>query len=596
MVGSFSTKRLRSSVRKLTQNNIKQHLKDYIPATATQNYFNRDCIGDYFKYRTVTKSSNKTIHTVRSKIDNDKSNPLSSKTKPVHLKKTMTSVVLNSGIQFEKDIVQKITERLNDQLSTEDVHVHEVCTDFRQSRSREMVDKTLKLMKEQVPVIHSGVVCSDTHELFGIPDLLVRSDILKYIIDTKPPMDFTTQSTQTHMLYVVVDIKAAMLPLSADGIHVTNGGMFRAYKSQLLTYLDCLNEMQNTKYTKAYLLGKGWKTTKSKVSNPFSTLGTVDYSSKDITSKVEQQPALDWVRMCKANVDKWDLSSTPLPHPLLYPNMKNKYDFKFSDQKRKLASKIKDVTMLWNIGTKEREKLHKLGEYSWDIVSSSGLKTVFKNPLKIKKISRMVKVNRGDSSFLPKKLSSDPLLMPVKTEYYIDFETIPSIVSGQPEFVFMIGIGKLKNRKWSFETLVADSLTEDSEKHILFQLQDIVGDNRCIHWGNAEKRIWDTSKQKYNLKNIEWVDLLQLFSTQSIAIQGAFDYGLKSIAKAMKELEYIKQGWDTCCQSGDAAGIIASEYYSGTSGSQSMGDLKEYNKVDVVVMYQILKYLRNKRY
>jgi predicted RecB family nuclease len=137
---------------------------------------------------------------------------------------------------------------------------------------------------------------------------------------------------------------------------------------------------------------------------------------------------------------------------------------------------------------------------------------------------------------------------------------------------------------------------------------DIEETVRLIHWSSAEKVVFNKamtrssiSMQSFN-NNFEWFDLLEVFKNERIAVNGALNYGLKTIAKAMHKHKLISTNWNTNskCSNGLNAMILAYDEYEKNKNVKEpikknsiMIDIMEYNEIDCKVLWEIISYLRN---
>jgi hypothetical protein len=206
-----------------------------------------------------------------------------------------------------------------------------------------------------------------------------------------------------------------------------------------------------------------------------------------------------------------------------------------------------------------------------------------------------------------------------KYEFFVDFENFNGAISpiydvlnsNTNNYLFMIGVGYYSS-KWKYKVFVVNKLTFEEEERICLDFLEFIKSKsknskhaRCVHWGNAENAIWREMLEKHNeLCNKwkswswKWMDLLDVFKIEPIVIKGAFSFGLKEIATAMYKYGYIASTWnkDNDCIDGQNAMVavhIANEKSSCLSETSEIIDLVNYNKIDVIVLYEIITYLRN---
>ena len=91
--------------------------------------------------------------------------------------------------------------------------------------------------------------------------------------------------------------------------------------------------------------------------------------------------------------------------------------------------------------------------------------------------------------------------------------------------------------------------------------------------------------------------MYNIFKEEPIVVKDCFNFGLKSIAKAMKKHNMINIEIESNCNSGMTAMIKAYECYkkeNNPSSCEIMKDIGKYNEFDCKVLYEILNYLRLK--
>jgi predicted RecB family nuclease len=130
---------------------------------------------------------------------------------------------------------------------------------------------------------------------------------------------------------------------------------------------------------------------------------------------------------------------------------------------------------------------------------------------------------------------------------------------------------------------------------------------RLVHWSHAERSAFRTAFDDARIRHatsdwpeaLPWFDLLeQVFRAVPIGVKGAFDYGLKSIAKAMHVTGLIETRWDDDSLDGLAAmvGIMcAAQRTESLRTSRLAQRIARYNEADCRVIAEILQYLRVNR-
>ena len=556
----------------------------YLSPNNLKNYFLDDPLLDYLKFFNITSLNQTPIEKTSRKR--------SSYTKEENSNSNLFSqFIINQGNNFEKEIIEKIKNKYpNDFI--------EISSSY--TRNREYFQQTLNAIKNKIPIIYQGVLINDKNLTFGCPDLIIRNDFLLKL--------FPNLNLINNNLYSIVDIKFHKLHLNSDGKTLRNEGLMSFYKGQLLLYLQALNEIQSNISNQAFILGNGFHYQKNKdifeSEEPFDKLGIIDYQSKDNFIFQKLNDGINWLRRLHDEGKNWKLLPEP-SIPELYPNMCNKYDGYFHELKIDYAERLKELTLIWNVGVKNRNigfsnKIHHYDDKNFDATLLG-----FPDKKRARVINQIQKVNVSDELILPKKIINNLYNWKEELiECYIDFETINKIDKSIPNngYIFMIGLGYKINDKWEFKNYYLKELNDESEYEMLNQFyQDylLLGKNiRAFHWSHAEITFWEKALQKHNLDlSINFVDLLKIFLEEPISVKGSFNYSLKSIGNALYQNKLIDIHWNDnnpCCN-GLTAMIMAFKQYQLKKIDETVFDMiKDYNEIDCLMMYKIINLLRTK--
>jgi predicted RecB family nuclease len=146
-----------------------------------------------------------------------------------------------------------------------------------------------------------------------------------------------------------------------------------------------------------------------------------------------------------------------------------------------------------------------------------------------------------------------------------------------------------------YKNFTMENLSRHSEEKMVDEFISFISDNKnakFYHWGNFENYTFRDLNKRHNNKwafaNIKWVNLLSIFKSYPIVVRGAFDFSLKSIAKAMNSHGLISSTWDcdTNCNNGEEAMIEGWKCYRQYQNSQNITSQKEmltiikYNEID----------------
>jgi hypothetical protein len=545
-----------------------------------------------------------------------------------------TSYIMGQGVKFEQKVMKLITKKFTSERVAE-IHAELAPRDPRKAA------ETLEAMLKGVPFIHSGMLCDDKRKTFGIPDLLVRSDWIKFLIQEAPYIVEEVELIPSPTLrrpwhYRVVDIKFTGLLLRADAAHLLNAASFPAYKSQLLIYNWALESVQGYFPNEVYILGRRWRYTskgETHVNNTcFDKMGIIDYNGLDQGYLAETTKALAWLRdVTTDEAADWNVTKYPLHRWELYPNMCNSHDHPWHTVKQQIADDAKELTDLWMVGPKNRASALAAGVSQWTdpkctpaVLGITGEKTS-------RVLHEILRVNRS------KKLTIIPDLIennlgdwknPDAIEFFVDFETCNGVVSDikhlpaakMNSMVFMIGVGYVDpdSGEWIDRDFTVNRLTFPEEERICQEFSTFIREKaqkhgvekpRCFHWSPAEDSMWDDVVERHDPISNEWqpwmwdwVDLLAVFKAEPIVVKGCMSFSLKEVAAAMKQHGFIETEWDktSVCIDGQSAMVAARAAHKLARESETsmrhlpvMKEILQYNRVDFRAMYEILIYLRN---
>jgi len=595
----------------------KRKAFDMISATSIRNYMLNDPIIDYLKEYNVVSLSD-TPSNKKQKVD--KSTDI------------FSEHIMKSGIEFEDELIKLLGNN------------HQIIkvADYTESRQIDKFNETISLMKQGIPIIYQGVLHNYENNTYGLPDLIVRSDyinrLMNYEVISDEESKLSAPILGTPFHYKVIDIKHSTIPLRSDGIHVLNSENMPAYKGQLYIYTSALNKIQGIKINKAFIWGKKYTyescNIRYNINNFLNKLATINFDDIDFEYIEKTQNGINWIKTLRDEGSSWSLLPIPCRSEL-FPNMKNNMDGQWHQIKSELSENIGEITQVWNCGYKIRQNAHSKGVYGWkDPKFNSKLVKMNKGVIG-PKIDKILNINRQHKDiFRPKKINYDRenwISSNSDTiEFYLDFETLntnldSTIKDGfisddnSSQYIFMIGIGYQKNKKWVFKSFITDNISNQSEELMFNQFMEyinqiLLSENKKLcklyHWSFAEVGSYNSFKTRHsnlkiNDKHISFYDLNKVFVNESITIKGALNYSLKTVAKALKSHNLIKSTWDTTsqCSNGLNAMILAYNLYKTYSNGindQSIYDepiMKEityYNEIDCKVLWEIHNLMKTK--
>lgn len=590
----------------------------WVSASSTYNYMMKDPLLDWLKHHHKSLKNKTYRSTVSESLQISKYN--------------FTNYIMEQGNIFERKVMKMITKKFGKERVI-DIHGEEG------PRTLEKVDETFEAMKQGIPIIHSGVLHNPINQTFGIPDLIVRSDWLKYLVDESPISSslehISAKDIGQPWHYRIIDIKFTCLNLRSDGVHLLNSNSFPAYKAQLLIYNWALGLLQGYKPSQVYILGRRWKySSKGEVFSGegcFDRLATIDYHTVDRDYIELTRQAIAWVKEVRTDkAAKWNITKYPLKRWELYPNMCNNHDHPWRPVKEKIAEKSKELTNLWMVGPKNRKVALNNKICNWGDKNCNSENMGISEGKISRTLDAIIEINQQKKIIMfPEYIKNNigNWKNQDKIEFFVDFETCNGAVSSiknlpiarNEMIIFMIGVGYIdpENGDWIYKDFTVNKLSFNEEKRICKEFSSFitamavrweVETPKCYHWARAEDTFWDGASDRHDpnedWKSWDWVDLLQVFKEEPITINGCLSYGLKKVAGAMHKHKLIDSSWNkkSNCVDGLSAMIVAREAHNQAkrrnikmSEIKVIKDIIRYNEVDVKVLYEILDYLRKNK-
>ncbi|MGH8545940.1 MAG: ribonuclease H-like domain-containing protein, partial [Gammaproteobacteria bacterium] len=433
--------------------------------------------------------------------------------------------------------------------------------------------------------------------------------------------------------YRVVDVKFTTLDLLAGG-DLGNGGSQPAYKIQLFLYDRALARIQGTGRTTSYLLGRGWRRPcegeTDRGANAFERLGPFPPDGTLANGAEPERVAGEacaWIRRVRRKGAGWNILPEPSCHEL-WPNLTNREDSPWHATRWRIAEKLEDPTLLWQVGVPCRETARRHGVTSWRDARCTpellGVKEAYRPTL-----AAILEVNRS---------ADGPPVRPVRVRaaeeewraaprigFYVDFETVNDLWDdftrfpdrSVPPLIFLIGCGHMEEGEWRFERFLAEELTEEAEARVidawLAYMEavrarlDSDGSPLIIHWSGAEPINFETAYNSACRRHPDrtwprprWFDLLQrVFHAEPVIVRGAFGFGLKEIARALHSNGLIKTLWED--SSLDGLGAMTGAWWSYEEAGRRkvaaqeidlMREILRYNEVDCKSLNDVVDWLR----
>ena len=226
---------------------------------------------------------------------------------------------MEQGIAFEDHVARYLAER---------AELVRITTDGLESRDLEKARATVAALEAGCEIVHGGVLWNPETRTYGVPDFLIRSDVLCRLFPSHPDPygglagDQTDAGVRGGWRYVVVDAKFTTLHLFAETApgrkprkgsrpgEVNNDGSAPAYRAQLFLYNAALARLQGCTPRRAFLLGRGWEQSKERGFSAVDRLGPVSMTAELAETTRE---AVRWIRRLRKDGANWRI----LPEPSL---------------------------------------------------------------------------------------------------------------------------------------------------------------------------------------------------------------------------------------------------------------------------------------
>jgi len=487
------------------------------------------------------------------------------------------------------------------------------------------ISNTINSMYLGKEILIDPVVFDQNLQIYGSPDILIRSDKISKLNLPIPSQCIHNHESlfNDHYHYILINLRSINLKINPNqnnysNIYNNKKNIF--IKAENLLLNQCLGKMQNYQPKFNFIIPEKFNYNQNKKhyvqKYNHQVLGIID-SQKESFIQNKINKSISWLLDLHEKGHQWNLF--PPSRIELYPNMCNKdNDSQWLSIKKQIATKLNEITLLWNCGIKQRHILHNNGIYEWND-HKMNLALLHLNPNRTNIISKMIDINhfyQNDIYYLPRKIKKSKNINILHTQYpefIVDFETINIEENENKSFsgIFMIGcyvnykdINNITRSK--FKQFIAQNLNHQQESNIVNQwiqfMKKFTPNNnlntaKIYHWGHAEKNIFQQFKKKhqnpiYNF-NLNFIDLLHVFKSEPIIIKDAFSYNLKDISKALYNHGIINTIWDED-MNGKEAMINAWIIYNQKNSEKNLLDkIAQYNYYDCKVIDDILCFLRN---
>jgi hypothetical protein len=536
--------------------------------------------------------------------------------------------IFERGRLFEDGVVRLIADHFA---------VTRIATEPEDARSLEAATATVEAMHAGSPVIAQAVLRNPETRTYGVADLLVRSDVLNELVPRTlraiAARDSAPALGDVPWHYRVVDIKFHTFSLDAERLVRSYDEL--AYMAQVWVYNEALGRLQGYTPPAAFLLGRNWTCGWTRGGGCLERLARVDSDALGDTRTGQSlaeltTEALDWIRRLRADGARWQVLPEPSV-PELYPHARNTRDAPWHSAKREIAEALGELTLLPAMNPERRRAAHARGIKRWDDprVSATALDVPEKYT---EQLEAVLAVNRpGGPVVLPERITgvSTTWRTPMPLELYVDFETVSNLADdfstlpavGGQTLIFQIGCGHWEAGEWRFAQWTVDRLDEADEATVIRAFVDHIDglrrarglawhDVRLVHWWAHETSTYETAYNSARARHggpdwtiLPWFDFLtEVIRPVPVTVKGAFNFSLKSLAKAMHAARLIETTWGDGPT--DGLGAMVGAWWCDAEAARVDGSMRDfelmreierYNEVDCRAMAELVAWLRANR-
>jgi len=484
------------------------------------------------------------------------------------------------GIHHEASIIDSLRKKLH--LPLPKLSSLSTSREYTPHEHKIDLEMTIKALKRCDPILYSPFIASESEELRGIPDLLIRSDYVERYFGIEIP-NANDPSLFGNFYYIPIEIKYSALHFDKSDKTLLNINRTKIYKTQLYVYATILSHIQGVFPPCAFIIGKGI--------DSLSNLGHVYFHTRDKEITKIFYNGIDWLRRVRRHAYTMEFSTD------LLPNMKISNPL-YDPEKKIIADHYGEITEFWQCSVKNRlNLLEKTNEriYSWkDPHFEPSLLGV--NNAYLQKITKLFQVNRGECQpIYPSKISHDLYdWRTLSNEIFVDFETVGNEEENEETTIFMIGVLYNNRGKYVYKHFTAESISPASEKEIVLSFYNFlteIGSPKIWYW-YAENTFWNNVCKKYDLVlPIEWMDLYKVFFNGEVFVKGCKNFKLKSYIKALLAIKKIKIDLPIECCNGLDALFLGLSYYE-TKDEKILQSILTYNEFDCKSLQVLLHFIR----
>jgi hypothetical protein len=468
------------------------------------------------------------------------------------------------------------------------------------------IDQTIQKIYDDIPLIINPILLLDKYKLIVKCDIMIKKSLFLDIFNEIINISFDTIDKNE---YLIINIVPEILTFKSGCREISNTYNVFYNKCGLYAFNSALRKyIQRNNYY--FLFGKDYKYN-NKLLNKRENIGLVIFEG---IFKEKIMKSIKWLDKLREN--KLEL----LPRPTcieLYPNMNNKQSC-WETEKKKLAEKIKEITLIWRISYEDRNRLIEIGINTWDnlYLLKNLYELKYTNTREIQE--RIIHMNSNDNLIIePRNITREfkEILKSDEIEFILDIESVLNLETKGSYFntnineelpnICIIGLIIIKGGGFVFKDFTIDKLTIESEKLNIINWVNFISKYEKIkiyHWGYAEKSYIENIHRRFpdiKIPNMILIDLLEYYRKEPIIIKDCFNFSLKTIGKNMYKHGLIKSTWSDTDNGLDAMIkfkeiCLKKDKNIPLKRYNEISEIIEYNKMDCVILKEILEYLRYK--
>lgn len=561
---------------------------------------------------------------------------------PVEQRDTETNIFLtmmrNKNREFNKLVTEYITKRFPQHVyNVSQATIPDANIESQNAKlTFESLEQTKSAMRRKVPIIFNPCFMvslpSYPYPFGGRADMIVLNRYASELFDIEEPGDDPEDA------YTIVSFRYATINLRADKTYLLNNAKQKVYKAHMWLLNSALGVQQKHVPSRGYIIGRKYDFTKKgttyRITNAFKGIGTVEFEQGGVDENYETEcrEALEWLQQVKTpEASTWDPFKPDSMSRRLCPNMKNMSDHPWREYKRKIASAIKEITLMPHCGPNIRNYAHEQGVTAWRDLTPDAIR--YNRGKLLDRIMTFVEINTGSEPSEPSEPSEFPdhSIQQISTkgyirgrpcvEFFLDFESIGNMYDDFSQFpeasdkamIFLIGLIIVDNvaKSSRYVSYLINKLDHDSERQMITRMLTDIKEAReryqdfspIYFWSNAENYMLKRAMGPDIVRShsLCMIDLCKAFRECNLIIPGQMGYGLKDVASRMHHYGMIPTTWTNAYGASPMGGLNAMvkaiKNYGTAEGTEGMeqcfSKLIEYNYVDCKVMEEILEYLRS---